>query len=90
MTKVHALRRFKAFHGRDAKPSEIGRIACPAVVALKVGELDGVIYTATGDRKKYIHKFKKSSRPLLFVSSDGKQAFILGGGYRFTDRGFVG
>ena len=58
---------------------------------LLIGVLDGVLYTAIRDKEKipYVHKFKKRSRPKLAVSADGKQLIILGGNYRFTDRGIV-
>ena len=42
-----------------------------------------------GESEKYIHRFKKRSRPLLVSSSDGKSLHILGGEYEFTDRGIV-
>jgi len=60
-------------------------------VALKIGQCDGVLYTTVRDGKteRYIHKFKKSSRPLLAVSFDGRQLIMLGGAYQFTDRGIV-
>lgn len=58
---------------------------------MKIGELDGVLYSAKRDGKieKYIHKFKRSSRPQLACSFDGKRLYILGGGYSFTNRGIV-
>jgi hypothetical protein len=54
-----------------------------------VGELDGVLYTTVRDgvTEKYIHKFRKKSRPLLATSHDGKSLHILGGEYEFTERG---
>ena len=60
-------------------------------VALKVGWCDGILYTTErdGNVEKYIHKFKKSSRPLLAASFDGKNLLLLGGAFRFTDRGIV-
>lgn len=84
-----AERRFKAFHGRAAKEGEIARVkmTAPADVFL-VGDLVGVIYKTASDDTPYIHRFKKSARPVLYVSSDGKQLYALAGAYRFTDRGF--
>lgn len=60
-------------------------------VALKIGHCDGVLYTTVRDGKteKYIHKFRKSSRPLLAATFDGNQLVLLGGAYQFTDRGIV-
>lgn len=58
---------------------------------LMVGECDGILYRTVRDGKPeaYIHKFKKGSRPLFCVSPDGKQLFLLGGAFSFTDRGIV-
>lgn len=60
-------------------------------VLMLIGECDGVLYTTRRDGKleKYIHKFKRSSRPLLASSHDGKQLYLLGGAYDFTERGIV-
>jgi len=57
-----------------------------------IGYLDFVGYHTVrdGEDERYIHHFKEKSRPLLCVSHDGKQLIILGGGYRFTERGIIG
>lgn len=90
MSAPKATRRFKRFHERAPFGAETGvvEMSGPVDVAL-VGDMAGIIYIAKGDGKKYIHQFKKTARPLLYVSSDGRHAFILGGGFRFTDRGFT-
>lgn len=56
---------------------------------LVIGDLDGVLYSATrdGKRERYIHRFRKRSRPLLAASSDGTQLRILGGEFEFTEAG---
>jgi len=66
------------------------KISIPEV-ALKIGQCDGVLYTTVRDGKteKYIHKFKARSRPLLVTSFDGKQLLMVGGSFRFTERGIV-
>ncbi len=91
-TKAEKL--FRAFQGRAARHDEIVEIKAMPTVALVVGELDGLIYRAvdhdTGKTKGHIHRFNKQNRPVLLVSFDGSQAYILAGGYRFTDRGFTG
>lgn len=82
---------FKKFHGRTARPEkdEIGMLTRVTTgEVLQVGELEGLIYKALGDGKTYIHRFKKSARPVLYVTSDGQQIYVLAGAYRFTDRGF--
>lgn len=96
MSAARAL--FKAFHGREAAPGEIGtlrakpkrgaRLAGEGEEVLTVGRLNGLIYEASGDGKQYVHHFKKDARPVLAVTHDGKQAYILAGGYKFTSRGF--
>ena len=82
---------FEAFHGRAPKHGEIRDIELDGTVeALAVGDLDGIIYQVEGDDKPSIHRFDKKARPLLFVSADGSQIYIVKGRYRFTDKGFVG
>lgn len=56
---------------------------------LVIGELDGVLYSTVRDGvdEKYIHKFRRKSRPLLASSSDGKTLHIVGGQYEFTEAG---
>ena len=88
---VAAERLFREFHGREPTQDDIARIDMrgPETV-LVIGELDGLIYRAEDSAEPYIHRFKKSDRPLLLCSSDGRQLYILKGGYRFTDRGIIG
>jgi hypothetical protein len=42
-----------------------------------------------GEEQFYRHPFRASSRPLLAARHDGKRLYIVGGRYRFTDRGIV-
>lgn len=58
-------------------------------VAMAIGHCDGIMYETVrnGEVERYVHEFKKGSRPVLAVGSDGKQLYLLGGRYRFTDRG---
>lgn len=60
-------------------------------VGLVIGQCLGVLYETShdGERVRYIHKFKAKSRPLLVSSDDGKQLYLLGGAYTFTERGIV-
>lgn len=62
----------------------------PKVVAV-VGEVEGIIYNTTrdGNFERYIHEFKKSARPVLAVTPDGKQLLLIGGDFEFTERGIV-
>jgi hypothetical protein len=86
--KARAL--FRRFQGRDAKPGEVIGLEAAARVltVLEVGTLVSLGYRATGNGETYYHEFE-ARRPKLFVSATGQQAFIIGGGYRFTDRGFL-
>lgn len=82
---------FEQFTGHDAEHTEtIEKPKMPDAV-LVVGEIDGIMYSTVRDgvHEKYVHQFKKSSRPLFAVSPDGKQLFMLGGAYTFTERGIV-
>jgi hypothetical protein len=84
-----AWKLFKSFHNKDPRNGQLVKIAMDKPdEALEVGKFYGIAYIAEGEI--YFHKFKKTDRPLVFVSSDGKQIYILKGGYRFTDRGFIG
>jgi hypothetical protein len=59
--------------------------------AVEIGTLDGVLYTTVRDgvQEKYIHKFRKASRPILAAGSDGKSLHVVGDKFEFTDRGIV-
>jgi hypothetical protein len=82
--------RFEDFTGMAAKTAERIRVKVPRVV-LGIGELDGVLYTTVrdGETEKYVHKFRKRSRPTLAVSSDGRSLQIIDGQYEFTERGII-
>lgn len=56
-----------------------------------VGKLAGVLYDTTrdGNPEKYIHRFRRKSRPLLLASHDGTELRIAGGRFRFTEAGIV-
>jgi ABC-type uncharacterized transport system substrate-binding protein len=86
-----AKRLYQKFTGHDAE--EIGTIDKPSApgVLVAIGTVDGILYTTVRDgvTEKYVHRFKSSSRPLFAVSPDGKQLFMLGGAYNFTERGIV-
>lgn len=58
---------------------------------VKIGKLDGVLYSTVRDgiNESYIHEFKKLSRPTFCVTHDGARIVLVGGRYKFTDRGIV-
>lgn len=59
--------------------------------AVAIGTVVGIIYDTVrdGESQRYIHRFKRSARPLFAVSHDGKTLLMLGGAYDFTERGIV-
>ncbi len=84
-----AWKLFKSFHNKDPRGSQVVSVGMEKPdEALEVGKFFGIAYIAEGEI--YFHKFNKRNRPLVYVSADGKQIYILKGGYRFTDRGFIG
>lgn len=82
-----AAARFAEFHGEDAET--VDEIDMPDA-AFVLGEIESVTYLLIeGNREvRYIHDFE--TPPGLAISSDGKTAFILAGGWIFTKRGFEG
>lgn len=85
-----AVSLFERFTGHEATQAHRVRVDLPKT-AVFVGQCDGLLYTTIrdGKREKYIHKFAASDRPVFAVSSDGRQILLLGGRYRFTERGIV-
>ena len=91
----HAVRNaatlFEDFTGHTGRVvAKIKKPVYPDAVVV-IGECDGVLYTTVrdGETESYIHRFKACSRPLLCSSADGKTLYLLGGAYRFTDRGII-
>jgi hypothetical protein len=91
---------FKQFTGHDAELQDAGdaarELGLPIrrnekIPMLAFGELLAVEYETVRDGKteRYRHSFRKESRPLLAARHDGKRIFIVGGRYRFTDRGIT-
>lgn len=87
---ARASQLFADFSGHDASPWARVRIEVPKV-ALVVGRCDGVLYTTMRDGRieKYIHRFKAKVAPALCASPDGRQLFLVGGSFEFTERGIV-
>lgn len=87
-----ASRRFERFHGAPPERVDRREIEVPDTV-LQVGTLEGIVYSAQvdGENKstRFYHPFRRSSRPLLCATPDGKMLVIVGGRFRFTERGIV-
>ncbi len=86
-----AARLYSDFTGHE--DVKIGKVKIPPMPkeVLAIGKCDGILYSTVRDgvAEKYIHRFKKNSQPLLTASPDGKQLYLIGGSYNFTDRGIV-
>ncbi len=83
---------YRRFSGRDPQYLETYPNPMHNVdVGMEIGKCDGILYTANrdGKNKRYVHEFSGRSRPILCSSWDGKQLFIVGGAYNFTDEGIV-
>lgn len=82
---------FEEFTGHEGEIIE--RVTFPAYPksVLVIGTLIDIGYVTVrdGNTERYRHQFKAVSRPLLCSSDDGKQLFIYGGRYNFTERGIV-
>lgn len=80
------------FHGRTPDPSEVTRLTKPKIpnTLANIGKIFAIEYIAERDGKEYRfrHVFKAKARPHLAVSPDGKNAFMLGGAWVFTEDGF--
>jgi hypothetical protein len=86
-----AARLYEKFSGHEAEID--GSVNVPAIpkVAVLIGSLDFVGYTTIRDGRteKYIHKFAASDKPALCVAPDGSRILVVGGRYKFTERGIV-
>ena len=83
-------RLYSDFHGEPPRHVKMHRL--PAFrEGVEVGPLVAVTYDTVRDGKKirFEHEFKKRASPLLTVSDDGRKIAVIGGDFRFTDRGFV-
>ena len=85
-----AAKRFRDFHGRNPQGTEVAPVEQDQPEeTLLVGELRAVQYKVKGEKMPFYHELERPF-PQLRVSADGKQIYIVGGRYRFTDRGFIG
>jgi len=85
-----AVSLYKDFHGEHPKHVDDWDIVVPSV-ALQVGKVTGIMYKTKMDGKvqEFLHEFTGKAQPILASSADGKQLLILGGDYKFTERGIV-
>lgn len=86
-----AVELFQNFRGDE--PEYIDTVEVPDYdTYMVIGYLDFVGYHTIrdGEDERYVHHFDEKSRPLLCSSHDGKQLIIVGGRYKFGERGIVG
>lgn len=85
-----AVKLFQDFSGHEPETVDTVRLR-DNDTAIVVGYCDGILYETVRDGRveKYIHRFKKKSRPVLAASYDGERLYLLSGAYKFTDRGIV-
>jgi hypothetical protein len=85
-----AVQLYESFREKTPRRLDVIEFEVPKVVAV-IGHLEALDYRTThaDDTKLYNHKFVPGSRPLLCVSADGRCLLLLGGRYRFTERGIV-
>jgi hypothetical protein len=85
-----AVKLYRSFRESDPKRIKVVSFDVPEAVMV-IGHVEEICYTTTHDGKSvaYRHPFQPGSRPLLCASSDGAQLLLLGGRYKFTDRGIV-
>lgn len=90
---AEAAERLEDFSGHAARKVITVSPRSPEKTGLVIGELDLIGYRTRrvgiggGKLVKYEHDFRHGSRPLLAVSTDGKQLHIVGGRYEFTEAG---
>ncbi len=87
---AQAVRLYRDYHGED--PQFVDEYLVPSTdVAVYVGRVTGIMYEARreGELVEWIHEFSGRSRPVFAVSPDGEQILVLGGEFRFTERGIV-
>jgi len=86
-----AVSLFRGYFNREPEKKEIVRLRMDQDgVGLVIGLVDNITYSPTGDADSYKHEFEQAGRPSLVVSFDGKEVYLIGGSFRFTDRGFIG
>lgn len=83
-----ARKLLRDFTGRDPQKKITRALPKPPRAGLVFGTLVQVGYRSRRDGALYRHTFRSNkSRPLLVASHDGRSLHIVGGRYRFTDRG---
>lgn len=85
-----AMKLFMRF--REEEPKFVDEISVDwPTVGMVIGKCDGILYSTSraGKKEYYKHEFTGASCPTLCASFDGKQIFIVGGHYDFTEDGIT-
>ena len=85
----NGIKLFRDFN--DEEPQYLDDIYFPDLekeVLVLVGPVLAIEYHAR-DGHNYRHEFKKKSQPNLTTTQNGLHLILIGGNYRFTDRGIV-
>lgn len=85
-----AIALYESFREKKPRRLKVIDVDIPTVVAC-IGHVEAIDYRTTHGKKLalYRHSFAVGSRPLLVVSPDGKCLMLLGGRFKFTERGIV-
>lgn len=85
-----AVRLYTDFTGHDPQFVDEWAVDIPDT-ALQVGHVTGILYKCRmdGRMQEFMHEFTGKSRPILAAGADGHQLLLLGGDYKFTERGIV-
>jgi hypothetical protein len=85
-----AVELYANFREKQPRKLDVIDFEVPDAVAV-IGYVEELTYRTTHGKTSilYEHPFSAGSRPLLCVSSDGRQLILLGGRFKFTDRGIV-
>ena len=85
-----AVTLYESFREKKPRRLSVVNVDVPEIVAC-IGHVEAIDYRTTHGKTLalYRHKFNAGSRPLLCVSADGRQLLLLGGRFKFTERGIV-
>lgn len=87
--EARAAKLLRGFTGTRNVNSRVARKPVIPDSVVEIGNILAIVYEVDNTGEKLQHTFASKARPLLVVSHDGKQVFIVGGQFTFTSRGFV-
>lgn len=85
-----AIKIYRDFREKNPKVITVFEVDVPSAVAC-IGHVESFDYRTTHGKKLalYRHDFAAGSRPLFCVAADGRSIWLLGGRFKFTERGIV-